>query len=141
MKQNKIARQYAVQEIKKVGKWYSQEINRNLELFSLQDKVDKDYKTLVSVSDYPNCILSGWTWNRVFGGLLIKDSIRNQIVDFYEYDYQKYKNVLMNGSYKTDEPIWVVIHAQELEPDTVYPIVTNLNDSDSFIVLAINEIS
>lgn len=139
MEQNEIARQYAVKEIEHEGKWYSQEISRILDLFQLQEKVGKSYRALVSVSDYPNCILSGWTWNRVFGNLLAKDSIRNQIISFYEQKYSTYRKMLITSEYKTDEPVWVVIRTKELEPDTVYPLITDCDGSGSIIVLAINE--
>lgn len=140
MKQNEIARQYAAEEIEYEGKWYSEEISRVIQLFSAKDKSGKDYVSLESVSEYPNCILSGWTWNRVFGGILVKDAIRKEIIHFYEHDYSSYKEQLCNGTYETDKPIWVVIHAEELEPNTVYPVITDLKDSDRVIVLAINEI-
>lgn len=141
MKQNEIARQYAAEEIEHEGKWYPQEINSIMKLFSTKDKSGKDYVVLKSVSEYPNCILSGWTWNRVFGGLLAKDAIRKEIIYFYEHYYSSYKEKLINGEYETDKPIWVIIHAEELEPNTIYPLIMDLKDSGSAIVLAINEIN
>ena len=140
MKQNEIASKYAIQEIEKEKKWYSQEVENMLRLFSTQEKIGKGYKVLKSVSEYPISILSGWTWNRVFGGLLLKEDIRSQIICFYEQNYSSYQKMLIDSSDNVSSPIWVVIRSNELENNTVYPVLVNLKDFGKHIVLAINEI-
>lgn len=140
MKQNEIASKYAIQEIEKEKKWYSQEVENMLRLFSAQEKLGKGYKVLKSISEYPISILSGWTWNRVFGGLLLKEDIRSQIICFYEQNYSSYQKMLIDSSDNVASPIWVVIRSNELENNTVYPLIVNLKDFGKHIVLAINEI-
>lgn len=140
MQQNETARQYAVEELERKYGWRSSSINEMLNLFRENEKGDREYIALERVAKYPNHILGGWTWSRFMADILLGDFIMKQIIDFYEQEYNQFREELLQGEYESDKPIWVVIRANELEPDTVYPLITSYAGHSNCIVLAINEL-
>lgn len=140
MKQNEIARQYAVQELEHMYGWRSSDAKNIMNLFREDEKEDDEYAALERVVMYPHHILGGWTWGRFMADILLKETIVRQISAFYGQSYPKFKEKLLHGEYESDKPIWIVIRAKELEQDTVYPLITNYAEHNNCIVLAINEI-
>ena len=140
MKQNEIARQYAVQELEHMYGWRSSDAKNIMNLFREDEKEDDEYAALERVVMYPHHILGGWTWGRFMADILLKETIVRQISAFYGQSYPKFKEKLLQAEYESDKPIWIVIRAKELEQDTVYPLITNYAEHNNCIVLAINEI-
>lgn len=140
MKQNEIARQYAVQELEHMYGWRSSDAKNIMNLFREDEKEDDEYAALEKVVTYPHHILGGWTWGRFMSDILLKETIVRQISAFYGQSYPEFKDKLLQGKYESDEPIWIVIRAKELEQNTVYPLITNYSGHNNCIVLAINEI-
>ncbi len=140
MRQNEIARQYAVQELEHMYGWRSSDVENIMNLFREDEKEDDEYVALERVVMYPHHILGGWTWGRFMANLLLKETIVQQIDAFYEQSYPEFKSELLQGEYESDKPIWIVIRAKELENNTVYPLITNYAEHNNCIVLAINEI-
>lgn len=134
MLQNEIAKQCAEDEIRKKGHWYQNDITRMLGLFKEMELEGEEYNILKSMSKYPHAILSGWTWNRIFGGLLNNKSVRIGISLFYENQYEELKDIKL----AINEPIWVVIKSKKLDENRVYPVMVKLPDERSAVALAIN---
>ena len=140
MKQNEIARQYAVRQLEQGYGWRSSDIEQMMNLFQENEKIDREYIVLEKVAKYPNHILGGWTWSRIMDNLLFNNAIMFQIEDFYERVYPMLKKKLLLGEYETEKPIWIVMRSNELKPDTVYSFITSYAGHKDCIVMAINEI-
>lgn len=141
MQQNEIARQYAVSEIENAKDWRQNELEWMMKLFPKSQREDREYKALESMSKYPHRIMAGWTWNRVFSGLLTNAVIQSQLINFYESDYPEFIEELNKDKHGSQTPIWVVIRPKEgeLEKNKVYPLITRFHGHSRHIVLAINE--
>lgn len=140
VRQNEIARQYAVQELEHMYGWRSNDASSIMNLFLEDEKTDAEYLALERVAKYPHHILGGWTWGRLMADLLLKESIVRQLEKFYAHGYPVFREKLFQGEYESDKPIWVVVRAKELENNTVYPLITNYAEHSNCIVLVINEI-
>ena len=139
MVQNDIARQTALKEIKNSsGKWYVNDIDRMISIFSELEIGGTEYKLLEKMSKYPHAILAGGTWSRIFGGVLTRRHILMGVVDFYKNHYDEFEIAMIGEDIELEEPIWVVITDKRLDADRVYPVITTLSDGKKAIVLAIN---
>lgn len=139
MVQNEVARKTALQEIKNSsGKWYLNDISRMISMFSELEIGGAEYRLLEEMNKYPHAILAGWTWSRIFGGLLTRKYILMGMVDFYKNHYDEFKLAMIGEDIEQEEPIWVVITNKTLDGDRVYPLITTLPNGKKAIVLAIN---
>ncbi len=141
MLQNEIARRCAEEVFIKERHSRVRNVMWILQLFIGQVSTREEYQALASVRDFPNYIWGKEAVDRIIRGLLTNDSIRNQIIDFYKKGcYSELREELIKESYETDTPIWIVVHSKDLDANSVYPLISDIDNHHKCIVLVINEI-
>lgn len=141
MLQNEIARKCAEEVFKKDKYSRARNVMWILQLFIGQVRSKEEYQALVSVRDFPNYIWGKEAVDRITRGLLTKTLIRNQIIDFYKKGhYSKLREELIKERYETDIPIWIVVHNKALDANSVYPLISDIDNHNKGIVLVINEV-
>lgn len=118
--------------------WHN-DLNWMLEAFQTEEaQKSKEYVRIAMLADRPHYVFGGETWKRFWGEILDRETIKDNIKSFYE---DSYKEILAKYGEKleTKKPVFLIANVEDLEPDTLYPIVVVLPKHQPVLFVVINE--
>lgn len=118
--------------------WHN-DLNWMLEAFQTEEsQKSKEYARIAMLADRPHYVFGGETWKRFWGDILDREVIIESINSFYENLYEDFLSEY-GEQLETKKPVFLIVNVEELESDTLYPIVITVPNHEPVIFVVINE--
>lgn len=118
--------------------WHN-DLNWMLEAFQTEEsQKSQEYARIAMLADRPHYVFGGETWKRFWGDILDREVIIESINSFYENLYEDFLSEY-GEQLETKKPVFLIVNVEELESDTLYPIVITVPNHEPVIFVVINE--